>query len=230
MSDYDYEDTPETPEAEKPAAPEAGGRSIDRTAIAGGWGTATETRAQNSPYADRLRIEGDDGVLVKFLDTAPYTSFHFHWIERQGQKSWTCIDRLDNRGCPLCKAGDRPSARFAFNVALMTPDGDPVVKSFEGGVRVMETIKKFHDSQTQGPIDKHYWRISKSGKGTSTQTLLQMVKERDLIEDPDANFHIAPITDSQMVALNEAKYDASIVPVPGYDTLQKIAMEDLDVD
>jgi hypothetical protein len=226
--EYSYEDTStdDGAAAEAPTeSPAPATRTINRAAISGGWGKASETRSANSPYADRLKIDGEQ--VIKFLEDGPYTSFHFHWIERQGQKSFTCLDRLDEKGCPLCKAGDRPQARFAFNVALMNDDGTHIVKSLEGGVRMMDTLKEYHDSQTKGPLSKNYWVVSKSGKGTSTQTNFQMLKARDLPDDYPGR---VALTEADLVALDGQKYDASIVPVPQYKTLQDVATEDLSAD
>lgn len=226
MGKYDYEDTDtltkdeaeETPEVEESAAP----RTVSRKAIRRGWGNAEETRQKDSPFADRLKITNDIQV-IKFLESEPYTSFHFHWVERQGQKSFTCIDKLDPKGCPLCLAGDRPQARFAFNVALLDSAGEPTIKSLEGGIRVMDQLKNFHTNQTTGPLDKHYWAVSRSGQGTSSQTNFNMVRERDLAED----YRMTPIDEDEMRELTEKMYDESIVPIPQRKTLADVAAEDL---
>lgn len=205
----------DTEESEAPRAP------INRKAIRRGWGNAEEAKSKGSPFADRLKIEGEVQV-IRFLESEPYTSYHFHWIERQGQKSYTCIDKLDPKGCPLCQAGDRPQARFAFNVALLDTAGEPILKALEAGVRVMDQLKNFHTNQTTGPIDKHYWAVSRSGKGTSSQTNFNMVRERDLGE-----YNLAPIDDDEMADMMGRLYDESIVPIPKRKTLADVAAEDL---
>ena len=145
-----------------------------------------------------------------------------HWVERQGQKSFTCISDLHQQGCPLCDAGHRASARFCFNVALIS-DGEAVLKSYEVGPRVIDSLKNFHQNPTMGPLSKHYWAISRSGKGPTSQTNHQLVRERDLEEDWD----MSPISEDSLASLKRSCYDESIVPIPQRKTLAEIAAEEL---
>lgn len=221
--DYSYDDE-ETTEEEQPQAA-APRRVVRREAIAAGWGTAEATKSKNSAFAERLEVKKDMEYTVKFLEDFPYTSYHFHWIEKQGQKSYTCIDRLDERGCPLCKAGSKPQARFCFNVVLLSKYDDPVVRSYEGGVRAMESLKAINDSASKGPLTKHYWNISKTGTGTSTMPVFDKLRLEEVEE-----MGITPLTDEALAALAEDKYDSTIVPVPKYETLQEVATEDLGAE
>lgn len=187
-----------------------------------GWGAAEETKSADSPFANRLKITNDP-VLIKFLEDDPYTSFRQHWIERQGQKSFTCTSNIHPKGCPLCDAGDRPSARFCFNVALLLEGEEPVLRSYEVGPRVVDSLKNFHQDPKMGPLPKHYWAVSKTGKGSTSQTNHQMVKEADLVED----WGLDPITDKQLESLKARAYDSSIVSIPSFKTLQELAAEEL---
>lgn len=202
---------------------EAPGAPADRKSIRRGWGAAEETKSADAPFAQRLKIVKEDQI-IKFLEDDPYTSYRQHWIERQGQKSFTCISELHEKGCPLCAAGDRPAARFAFNVALLSADGDPVVKSYEVGPRVIDQLKNLHQSEKTGPLPKHYFAVSRTGSGPTSQTNHQMVKERDLEEE----YNISPLTDDQIKALKAKAYNADIVSIPSYKTLQGIAKEELE--
>lgn len=194
-----------------------------RRVIKRGWGNVDSTKQADSPYAQRLKID-DKPVIVKFLEDEPYTSYRQHWVERQGQKSFTCIADMHTQGCPLCDAGHRPSARFAFNVILLNEDGDSVVRSYEVGPRVIDSLKNFHQDPRQGPLPKHYWAISRSGKGPTSQTNHQMVRDRDLEEE----WGIAPLSEEDISKLKGQAYDASIVPIPSRSTLQGVAAEDMD--
>ncbi|NDB65390.1 MAG: hypothetical protein EB168_06955 [Euryarchaeota archaeon] len=198
-------------------------RAQARRVIKRGWGNVDSTKQADSPYAQRLKID-DKPVIVKFIEDEPYTSYRQHWVERQGQKSFTCIADMSPKGCPLCDAGHRPSARFAFNVILLNEDGDSVVRSYEVGPRVIDSLKNFHQDPRQGPLPKHYWAISRSGKGPTSQTNHQMVRERDLEEE----WGIAPLSEDDIASLKEQAYDASIVPIPSRATLQGVAAEDMD--
>lgn len=194
-----------------------------RRVIKRGWGNVDQTKQADSPYAQRLKVD-DKPVVVKFLEDEPYTSYRQHWVERQGQKSFTCIADMHPQGCPLCDAGHRPSARFAFNVALLSEDGELLVRSYEVGPRVIDSLKNFHQDPRQGPLSKHFWAISRSGKGPTSQTNHQMVRDRDLEEE----WNIVPPTESEIESLKGQAYDASIVPIPSRSTLQGVAAEDMD--
>lgn len=200
-------------------------RNAARRVIKRGWGNVDQTKSADSPYAQRLKVE-DKPIIVKFIEDEPYTSYRQHWVERAGQKSFTCIADMHPKGCPLCDAGHRPAARFAFNVILLSPDGDSVVRSYEVGPRVIDSLKNFHQDPRQGPLSKHYWALSRSGKGPTSQTNHQMVRERDLEEEWD----IKPLSEDAIDTLRGQAYDESIVPIPNRKTLLDIAQEDLDYD
>lgn len=225
FSDDEDTETTASPEAEidGDAGTTQASTAVVRSKIKRGWAAADETKSADSPFAQRLSVGTDDQV-IKFLEDDPYTSYRQHWIERQGQKSFTCISTMDEKGCPLCAAGDRPSARFSFNVALLVNDDDPVIKSYEVGPRVIDQLKNIHQSDKTGPLPKHYFAVSRTGKGATSQTNHQMVKSGDLMDD----YSVEPITDAQLAALKAKAYDAGIVSIPSYKTLQGIAKEELE--
>ena len=187
-----------------------------------GWGAVDSIVSADSPFAQRLKVV-DDPIIVKFLEDEPYAVFRQHWIERPGQKSFTCIADLSPKGCPLCDAGNRPSSRFNFNVVLLGDGVDPQIKSYEVGARVIDQLKNFSIDPRQGPLVKHYWAISKSGKGARASTNHQMIRDRDLEE-----YGIEALDDPALKKLRSQAYDASIIQVPNYKDLMDIAKEDLD--
>jgi hypothetical protein len=231
MSRYDDED--EIMEADAPRSaqttqllveddeesprPEAAARIIRR-----GWGAAEAVKHADSPFAQRLRVV-EDPIVIKFLEDEPYASYRQHWVERQGQKSFTCIADIDPKGCPLCDAGLRPSTRFAFNVILLSSDSEPSVKSYEVGPRVIDQLKNFHNDPRQGPLSKHYWAVSRSGKGATSATNHQLVKDRDLEE-----WNLEPLSDSDLKALRTKSYGPDIIQIPTRKDLQQIVVDDLD--
>lgn len=194
-----------------------------RKVLRGGWGSVDTVKQQDSPYAQRMKVTNEPQV-VRFLQDEPYAAYRQHWInERQGQKSFTCIDNVHEQGCPLCKAGHRPSARFAFNVALLTEEG-PVLRSYEVGPRDIDSLKNFHNHPTQGPLSKHYWAISRTGSGPTSQRAHQMVRERDLEDDYPL---LVALDVADLEELKEKMYDESIIPIPSRKTLATIVSEDL---
>lgn len=190
--------------------------------IRGGWGAAETVKHADSPYAQRLRVL-EDPVVVKFLEDEPYASYRQHWVERSGQKSFTCIADIDPKGCPLCDAGSRPSTRFAFNVVLLSSDGEATIKSYEVGPRVIDQLKNFHTDPRQGPLSKHFWAVSRSGKGATSATNHQLVKDRDLEE-----WHLTEPSAEEMKLLRNKSYTSEIIQIPSRKDLQQIALEDLD--
>lgn len=214
MGKYDDDDTmseaPEQTTAEKPQA---------RTLVRGGWGSVDAVKNADSPFAQRLKI-ADEPQIIKFLNDEPYASWRQHWIERQGQKSFVCIGEFDDKGCPLCDSGDRPSVRIAFNVALLIPGEEPALKSYEVGPRVIDQLKNFHTDPRTGPLTKQYWAVSKTGKGATTATSHQLVKDRDLEE-----WGIAQIDDEGLKSLIARAYTADIISIPSRKDLIEIANE-----
>ena len=123
----------------------------------------------------------EDPQLVKFLDkTGPFATYEQHWIERpKGKKSFVCI----GAGCPLCEIlGDKPRGKFAFNVFVLS-DPEPTVQVLTAPPSLARQIKKAHDDERKGPIDREFWEVSRLGTGPTTQYTLDFVRGRDLTEE-----------------------------------------------
>lgn len=194
--------------------------SEKRMVIRRGWGAAEATKNADSPFAQNLKL-GEDPVVVRFLEDEPYASYRQHWVERSGKKSFTCISDIDDRGCPLCEVGNRPATRFAFNVAVVSNDGNSI-KSYDVGPRVIDQLKNFHTDPRQGPLTRHYWAISRTGKGTTSATNHQMIKERDLEDE----WRVSPISEEELVTLRKACYGPDIINIPQRKELMEIAAEE----
>lgn len=191
-----------------------------RTLVRGGWGSVDAVKNADSPFAQRLKI-ADEPQIIKFLNDEPYASWRQHWIERQGQKSFVCIGEFDDKGCPLCDSGDRPSVRIAFNVALLVAGEEPSIKSYEVGPRVIDQLKNFHNDPRTGPLSKHFWAVSKTGKGATSATAHQLVRDRDLEE-----WGINSFTDADHALWSEKAYTADIIQIPNRSDLISIAAEE----
>jgi hypothetical protein len=191
-----------------------------RRVVRSGWSGVDSVKTGNSDYAVRLKLS-EDTQIIRFIGDAPYASYGQHWLERSGQKSFVCL----GEDCPLCKAGNRPSKRHNFNVALLTEGEEPALRSLEVGPRVIDQLKNFHNSDRTGPLDKHYWAISRTGKGATSSTLLQMVKAADLAE-----WGLAALTPDQEAEFAETAYTEEIIQVPSKRDLMQIASEELGYD
>lgn len=205
--DYDDTDDDDTP------AP--------RKVVRSGWGSSDRTSGgSGDEFAKRLKVT-EDIQIIKFLDDAPYARYRQHWVERKGQMSFTCIADIETgTTCPLCEAGNRPSWRFNFNVILMTPGEEPVLRSYEVGARVIDQLKNFNDHPAMGPLPKHYWTVSRSGKGATTSTNHQMVRASDL-----ADWNLAELTGAELKHFASVAYTDEIIRTPSRKTLASIALE-----
>lgn len=217
VDDEDEDDTPvrKSSATSKEEAP--------RRVIRGGWEGVKQLKSDvsDSSYAQRLKVS-EEPIIVKFLEAAPYAAYRQHWVERTGQKSFTCIGNIDPKGCPLCDSGNRPSNKFAFNVILLTPGEIPVLRSYEVGSRAIDQLKNFNDDPRQGPLPKHYWAISRSGKGATTATNHQLVKARDL----DEEWGVQDLSEDTLSDFLKSAYTDEIVPIPTRASLLGVVAED----
>jgi hypothetical protein len=200
-------------ETSAPATTEQARRVIRR-----GWGEAARAREADAPYAQRLKY-AQTPILIKFLEDEPYATFNQHWVDRQGQRSFVCL----GDDCPLCEAGSRPTLQVCFNVIELANDGEPRLRSFQFGPRIYDQVANFHNDPRQGPINKHYWAISKSGEKSTAATNFQMVRERDLAEE----WSVEPLTDEVLSEFRNMAYTSDIVQIPSRSQLLEIAAEDL---
>jgi hypothetical protein len=88
---------------------------------------------------------------------------------------------------------------------------------------VIDQLKNFHNDPRQGPLSKHYWAVSRSGKGATSATNHQLVKDRDLEE-----WNLEPLSDSDLKALRTKSYGPDIIQIPTRKDLQQIVVDDLD--
>lgn len=191
-----------------------------RQVVRGGWEGVSTPKSGDGDYAVRLKLS-EDTQIIKFINDAPYASYGQHWLERQGQKSFVCI----GAGCPLCAAGNRASRRSAFNVVLLAGNDDPVLRSLEVGVRVVDQLRNFHNNERTGPLSKHYWAVSRTGKGATSSTLFQMVRDRDLEE-----YGLEALDEAALKHFKGIAYTENIIQVPSRAELVRIATEELGFD
>ena len=191
-----------------------------RTIIKPGWDAVVDIKTADSPYATRLRVE-DEPSIIYFLSDEPYASWRQHWVERQGQKSFVCLAGMDDDGCPLCDIGSRPAVRIAFNCLLLSTSGEHSLRSYEVGPRVIDQLKNFHNDPRTGPISKHFWAVSRTGKGPTSATAHQLVRERDLEE-----WGITSPAESEISKWRDRAYTADIININTRLELIDIASEE----
>ena len=211
-------DMPLDYEVAEEAAPAPETRKIIRS----GWGAVDTIKREDANYAVRLKT-GPEPVLIKFLQDAPYASWRQHWVNRTGQKSFVCREGMDDRGCPLCDAGNRPRPLFAFNVLLMERGEEQVLRSYEAGTRVIATLRNFNEDERQGPLSKHYWAVSRSGTGPQTQYNHLLIKARDLSDECG----MEELSEDSLERSLSKAYDADIIRVSTYEEMVALVNEDI---
>ena len=165
--DYLDEDTPEMP-------------AKVGTTVQEGWEAAEALlTTETTEFPTDFKFS-EEPQLVKFLQDRPFATYEQHWIERpKGKKSFVCM----GEGCPLCEIlGDKPRGKFAFNVLVLSGE-ETKVQVLTAPPSLARQIKKAHDDERKGPIDKEFWEISRLGTGPQTQYTLNYVRGRDLAEE-----------------------------------------------
>lgn len=187
-----------------------------------GWGTYQKTRSKNSGFPDDFKVT-DEEVLFKLLDAEPFFVYMQHWIERQGKKSFTCLESK----CPLCDdAGDKPSQQICFNVIDFTDPDDPQIKVWRVGPMVADILQNFSKNKKTAPLDREdlYWSVRKERKNKKTNYFITPVKERDLEDDWD----VEPLDDDALGEFRDKAYDEDAIQVSTRAELRKIASEIYD--
>lgn len=186
------------PEATQYAAPETDDslfeeedeneQSAESASLQSGWATAQKLAEQSKrAFSKDLKVTNDP-VLVAFLEGGPVDSYQQHWINgRKGQKSFRCASTRGGGACPLCKAGDKPGAKFVFFVLEFVFDGEniePIAQVWSCGIRVFEQLRAIDtDPRKGGPLQGHFFAVSRSGESTDTVYSIVPVKPRDLADD-----------------------------------------------
>lgn len=165
------------PEAEEENPDETSARS---SAIQAGWGSAKKAIKSSGGFTSEFKFT-EDPQLVKFQGDAPVAVYKQHWLTEvtEGKRSYICL----GDECPLCNIlGHQPNTRIAFSVVNLSSE-EPEVQLLVVGTRLATTLEKLNDDSKLGPLDKHYWQLSRSGKGTKTTYSALPVKARDLADD-----------------------------------------------
>ena len=191
--------------------------------LKGGWGEGKREQEASVPWAATFRPD-KTSTLIKFLDDEPYASFRRHWIEtvsREGGKTnrpYTCLQSV-KKECPLCKAGDRPSAVSAFNIVLLDTKGDLTLKSWDAGARLFQVLSGYATDPKIGPLTRHYFLVNKTGEKATTQYNVSSVRASALEEDYD----IPVPTEDDLAEIAKTKYTPEIVAIPTAKQMRELA-------
>ena len=142
-----------------------------------GWKAADEVLKNSASTGDWINDFrwSEEPALVKFLSNEPM-SYQQHWVEKTGKRGYVCL----GKGCPLCEAGNTPTAKFVFSLFNLSDETEYLLVV---GIRLFKLLQGHDDSPKNGPLTKLYWSLSATGKGQSKTYSIVPVKPRDLEED-----------------------------------------------
>lgn len=200
-------------EDEETATPKRG------TTVQAGW-TAASALLKKKPSSGESKYPtfmkfSEEGTLVRFLDDAPFKSYEEHWIDRkEGRRSFVCL----GDECPLCTiAGDKPRAKFAFNV-LVISDEEPNTQIMVAVPTLTILLQTAHEDPKKGPLSRYFWEIKRLGTGRETQYTLERVRSTDLAEEWDLDPE-----EINAAALSAVRYDESAITSTPREELLTIA-------
>lgn len=182
--------------------------------VSTGWGGAKQLKAEMpSDFPQQFTVPAGDPVIIKFLEPEPFANYRQHWAEwlPKGSKlSYVC----PKKDCPICAVGDKPSARFCFNIVDFTDPDNPINSVLSVGFKLSNVIEKLAQDRRTTPLDRDdlYFAINKTGsdqgagsrRGGTVQTNIKDVKERDLRDDWD----VEPLTPEDLDEFRDQVYTA----------------------
>lgn len=190
------------------------------TAVGSGWDAAEKLHTPTGDFPVDFK-HSEEIQVIKIIDTnGPFATYKMHFLSQKvGKKSYVCLKSSGN-DCPLCTIlNHKPEDKRAFTIVNLSAEGGPQRQVLTATPRLYKTLHAAHFSP-QGPLDKNYWALSRSGVKQTTVYHLNAVKARDLDED----WHINQAEAEAFVASVEP-YDSSIVRENSYNELLEIAQE-----
>lgn len=189
------------------------------TTVQAGWEAAAKLlkpKEKSGAYATDFKFS-DQPTLVRFLEDAPFYAYEQHWIDRtEGRRSFVCL----GEDCPLCTiAGDKPRAKFAFNILVLSEE-EPNVQVLTAPITLGRILQAKHEDTRLGPLTKHYWAISRIGTGRDTQYNVDRVRATDLAEEWELD-----ADEIDGLTATAVKYDKSTVYESPRDELLALARQ-----
>ena len=188
------------------------------TTVQSGWGAASavlKPKKEAGDYPTDFRFS-EQSQLIRFMQDEPFAVYEQHWIDaiKEGRRSFVCL----GDDCPLCTIlGDKPRAKFAFNVIHLS-DGEPNVQIMTAPPSFARQLQAANEDPKRGPLTKYYWAIARTGSGNTTQYTLDRVRATDLAEE----FETDPDEVAEIVA-QATRYDESAITLTPREELLTIA-------
>jgi hypothetical protein len=188
------------------------------TTVQAGWGAADayldKPKQKSGNYATNFKFS-EQPTLVRFLEDGPFHVYEEHWVDRtEGRRSFVCL----KEECPLCTiAGDKPRAKFSFNVLVLS-DEEPEVQIMTAGITLARQLRAANDDPRRGPLSKYFWALSRLGIGRDTQYTVERVRATDLAEE----WELDPSAVEASIA-SAVSYDKSSIYVSPREEMLELA-------
>jgi hypothetical protein len=150
-------------------------------------------------------------------------------LPKGSKYSYTCPDTKTRKVCPICANGDKPQAKFCFNIVDFTDPENPINSVLIVGFKLSNVLEKMAKDKRTAPLNREdlYFAVHKTGgegsrgrRGGTVQTNFNPVKERDLEED----FNVQPLDEKELDAFVSDAYKwEDVAPKISMKKLQEIA-------
>ena len=155
------------------------------TAVGAGWGDAEKLSTPSGDFPVDFK-HTETPQVIKILDpNGPFATYKQHFLSQKtsGKRSYVCL----GSGCPLCTMlNHKAEDKYAFNIVNLSADGGSQLQILTATPRLFKTFHAAHFSP-QGPLEKNFWALSRSGVKQTTVYHFNAVKGRDLQEDWNIN-------------------------------------------
>jgi len=153
-------------------------------AIGSGWEDAEKLTAPTSEFPTEFR-QSEAPQLIKFLGDGPFAAYKMHFLTQktEGKRSYVCLDPKNSKDCPLCTLlGHKAEDKRSFTIVNFSAEGGPKRQILTATPRLFRALASANASP-QGPLNKYFWSLSRSGVKQTTVYNLMPLKARDLEED-----------------------------------------------
>ena len=184
-------------------------------AIGSGWEAADSLTTPTGSFPVDFK-HSEQIQVIKFIDPdGPCATYKQHFLTaKAGKKSYVCL----GTNCPLCTIlNHRAEEKRVFSIVNFSAEGGPQRQILTATPRLFKQLHAAHFSP-QGPLNKNYWSLSKSGEKQTTVYHLNAIKARDLDEDWSISAE-----DAETFLGTVEPYTRSIVKETSYEELLEIA-------
>jgi hypothetical protein len=192
------------------------------TAVGSGWDDAETLTTPSGDFPVDFK-HSESIQVIKIIDgEGPFATYKMHFLQQktEGKRSYICLNPKNEPGkdCPLCSLlKHRAEDKRAFTIINFSAEGGPQRQILTATPRLYKTLYASHHSP-QGPLDKPYWALSRSGVKQTTAYHLNAIKARDLKEDWNIDEEAA----EALVAATKS-YDNSVIRETSYAEVLEIA-------